>query len=451
MINKYMAKSGLILITFVVAVVLPVVVAAETPATGGDDTNGALSVPYVPPTGGDDTNGALSTPPAPPTGGDDTNGATPSVAPPTGGDDTNGAIPNGTTLPPPPTGGDDTNGAIPNGTTLPPPPTGGDDTNGAIPNGTTLPPPPTGGDDTNGAMGTTTYNLTVSKAGSGTGTVTGGSINCGSTCTQTGVDSGTGIVLIAVADSGSSFESWSGCTSASGATCNVTMNADIAVTVTFTANPASAPSITSSSGSSYSSGGSMISLFSPVIVGTSTPTTTPVVTACPLITTYMKFGANNDVSEVTKLQSFLKNTQELNVDVTGIFDTKTLGAVRAFQQKYLQKVMGPWGASQPSGFVYITTKNMINEIACNRAFTLSASDMAVINAYKARSNQTGATVQVGPSVEVIPSVEGTTSATTSPSENPEIGQNEDGNQNVAAVGGSNIFKRFWGFIVGLFK
>jgi endoglucanase len=74
----------------------------------------------------------------------------------------------------------------------------------------------------------------VTKAGTGTGTVTSSpaGINCGSTCTATYAN-GTTVMLTATAGTKSRFSGWTGdCTGRS--TCVVTMNANRAVTATFT-------------------------------------------------------------------------------------------------------------------------------------------------------------------------------------------------------------------------
>jgi uncharacterized repeat protein (TIGR02543 family) len=76
------------------------------------------------------------------------------------------------------------------------------------------------------------YTLTVLKAGTGTGTVTGGGISCGAACSAVLV-SGTAVTLTATADAGSTFASWTGCDSSAGATCDVTVTADRTVTATF--------------------------------------------------------------------------------------------------------------------------------------------------------------------------------------------------------------------------
>lgn len=82
--------------------------------------------------------------------------------------------------------------------------------------------------------GATTQTLTVVRAGTGTGTVTSSpaGIDCGATCSA-GFNTGTSVVLTAAAASGSTFASFAGCDSTSGATCTVTVNAARSVTATF--------------------------------------------------------------------------------------------------------------------------------------------------------------------------------------------------------------------------
>ncbi len=79
-----------------------------------------------------------------------------------------------------------------------------------------------------------TFSLSVSKQGTGTGTVTSndGSINCGTTCLAN-FNSGTVVTLTATPIGGSTFAGWSGACSGT-LTCSVTMNAVQTVTATFT-------------------------------------------------------------------------------------------------------------------------------------------------------------------------------------------------------------------------
>lgn len=197
------------------------------------------------------------------------------------------------------------------------------------------------------------------------------------------------------------------------------------------------PVITTGGGGSSSSGSSILSFVN--LTGTST---------CPLLKTYIKAGAKNDPAEVAKLQSFLRAFQGDNISMNGIYDEATQKAVRTFQSKYLGEVMGPWGATQSSGFVYITTLKKINQLACQSPFVLSANDLAIIDSYKARlaAGTEGASLNssiTGPTLE-------TGSSTGASSTSDEIGTNARGSE-TAAVGNTSILKRFWNFILSLFR
>jgi List-Bact-rpt repeat protein len=84
-----------------------------------------------------------------------------------------------------------------------------------------------------------TYLLTVSKAGSGTGTVTGGGIDCGVTCASS-VPQGSTITLTAAPGDGSTFVGWGGPCTGTGV-CTVTMNAATSVTATFDLTTTTSP------------------------------------------------------------------------------------------------------------------------------------------------------------------------------------------------------------------
>ena len=76
------------------------------------------------------------------------------------------------------------------------------------------------------------FTLTVSKAGTGDGTVIGPGINCGNNCTQP-YDAGTIVTLSAEPDNGSTFVGWSGACSGTATTCELTMDVSKTVTATF--------------------------------------------------------------------------------------------------------------------------------------------------------------------------------------------------------------------------
>ena len=81
------------------------------------------------------------------------------------------------------------------------------------------------------------FDLTVSKAGTGSGTVTSSplGIDCGALCVETFVED-TVVTLSATAATGSTFAGWSGACTGTGA-CQVTLDLAKTVTATFNANP----------------------------------------------------------------------------------------------------------------------------------------------------------------------------------------------------------------------
>ena len=85
----------------------------------------------------------------------------------------------------------------------------------------------------------------------------------------------------------------------------------------------------------------------------------------PLINKYMRRGATNDAAQVRLLQAFLKDKERLYTGaINGVFDRATDTAVRAFQKKYAQDILAPWGHSTPTGYVYLTTSRKINALNC---------------------------------------------------------------------------------------
>lgn len=88
-----------------------------------------------------------------------------------------------------------------------------------------------------GVSAPTNYTLDVTKSGTGTGTVTAtvGAINCGATCTDPNLASGTTLSLNQSAGPSSSFSGWSGDCTGTGA-CNLTMNSNRSVVATFTSS-----------------------------------------------------------------------------------------------------------------------------------------------------------------------------------------------------------------------
>ena len=86
---------------------------------------------------------------------------------------------------------------------------------------------------------TPTYELTVSKAGTGTGTVSGSGIDCGPTCAAS-YPQGTSVSVAATPSADSSFVGWGGACSGTGS-CTVRMDAAASVTASFDLKPPPPP------------------------------------------------------------------------------------------------------------------------------------------------------------------------------------------------------------------
>jgi len=162
--------------------------------------------------------------------------------------------------------------------------------------------------------------------------------------------------------------------------------------------------------------------------------------SCPVITTLLEKGRDNDSKEVAGLQSVLKNTEKLEVDATGIFDDKTEAAIKVFQKKYADVILAPWDATRATGIVSLTTAKKLNQIACGVPLTMNEKELAQIADYKAKSvaekaaHSTGAALTPG-----LPSEASNDDAPT--------GQSAAA---LNAVGGS-VIHRFGAFLANLFK
>ena len=265
----------------------------------------------------------------------------------------------------------------------------------------------TGGDGDSGAVGASSPSLS--------GFSTGGDGDTGATATTDSNPGSTG----GANDNGGVANTASVASFSTGGTADTG-----AVTVTSSGSG----STNVSGGSTNRTTGGSSSFALPLVAGVST-------TSCPLITDYLKLGGTNSPAQVTKLQIFLKNSEKLTVDVTGIFDQKTEDAVKAFQIKYLPSILGPWDATRATGFVYITTVKKINELACASPIVLSASELAAIAEYKARTSGSSASMS-------------SESANTQGTLDVDDTSDSD---NTAAAGGASILSRFWNFILNLFR
>lgn len=106
--------------------------------------------------------------------------------------------------------------------------------------------------------------------------------------------------------------------------------------------------------------------------------------ACDLfLTGFIRPGGVNNPEQVKRLQSFLNTYEGAVLVESGVYDAASIAAVHAFQRKYAAEILAPWGISQSTGYMYLTTRKKVNELRCNQLFTLSAAEWGIIQ--KARA------------------------------------------------------------------
>ncbi len=129
---------------------------------------------------------------------------------------------------------------------------------------------------------------------------------------------------------------------------------------------------------------------------TTDSTTTESEQCSPFLTEDLRIDFNNDSDEVRKLQTFLSTHAGYDyVPRSGTFGSETLRAVQAFQSRHAGDVLEPWGyrSDEATGYVYITTRQKINEIYCEEEnnldgeFTLSETEQEEIEQYRQKMNQ----------------------------------------------------------------
>lgn len=135
----------------------------------------------------------------------------------------------------------------------------------------------------------------------------------------------------------------------------------------------------SSGGSSSGGGGGGGGSAGGTVLGTTTPTVCE-----PYITTFMRQGQANDVEQVKRMQSILKMFEGMDVEETGEYDAQSVAAVNAFQHKYADEVLIPWGIQEPTGYVFLTTRKKLNEVYCKntQVFPLTEEEAAHIESLK---------------------------------------------------------------------
>ena len=165
---------------------------------------------------------------------------------------------------------------------------------------------------------------------------------------------------------------------------------------------------------------------------------------CAFSSGYIEIGTAG--AEVTKLQNFLKG-QGFSVVVTGSYDAQTVEAVKNFQSKYSSDILAPWGITNPTGYVYITTSKKINQISCSTPLNLTAAELATINATKAAvergevsaSDVFGVNTNTGTKLAL---------GTTTKSEIASNGTTSD--TQVATASKAGVFSKIWSFVKRIF-
>lgn len=151
------------------------------------------------------------------------------------------------------------------------------------------------------------------------------------------------------------------------------------------------------------------------------------------LTTFIGPNRVNDPEQVRRLQHVLK-MEGYDVPEDGVYGQSTYNAVRAFQTKYADEILAPWGLKAPTGFVYLTTRKKINELYCHAVLPLNEGEQAIINSYRSRHSEgdsTGGSNNGGAPSTNQPAQR----PENSPSENTEtVGQSEDTSSQTAAVG-----------------
>lgn len=169
---------------------------------------------------------------------------------------------------------------------------------------------------------------------------------------------------------------------------------------------------------------------------------------CPYITSYMKMDNVNDSTQVTKLQTFLKINERLNLDINGKFDKKTHDAVMAFQTKYANDILLPWGGAKATGHVFYTTQKKINELVCKTPVTLTSGQLKAIEAFKSGKNEEAVKAETA-NGDIIINSDSNSSST--PVVVPEVGKNTSTSdtQTASAVKVS-VGSKVWSFVKWLF-
>lgn len=81
----------------------------------------------------------------------------------------------------------------------------------------------------------------------------------------------------------------------------------------------------------------------------------------------ISLGKTNDTVIVKKIQTYLNTYEKESLVVDGVYKNEDVAAVKRFQEKYKDQILGPWGFSKATGIVAVTTAAKINSTTCAQA------------------------------------------------------------------------------------
>lgn len=106
------------------------------------------------------------------------------------------------------------------------------------------------------------------------------------------------------------------------------------------------------------------SITSGAVRETQTVTRESIIECDAYLQTFIRRGFNNSSNDVNRLEQYLNTYEDEELLVNGVFEASDEEAVRRFQEKYREQVLTPWGLTEPTGYVFRTTRDHINRLYC---------------------------------------------------------------------------------------